>query len=82
MVKNLVLLAALTWVSLVYAQLRVEKENLDDAQGYKMSHPSHEQEAKRALAGEKIKKKKWHQEERSEPKSGPDSEVRYWQYSE
>ncbi len=89
MFKNLILLVVLTWVSLSYAKDRdhsIVHDSIADAESYKVEKPSPEQEAQRSLAGSKIKKKKGvvsgDEPKVEEPTSGPDSEVRYWQYSE
>lgn len=85
MVKNLILLALLTWVSFSYAKHPVAQENLAEAESFKVEKAVEEQDAQRSVAGEKIKKKKGQlpgAEERSESKDGSDSEVRYWEYSE
>lgn len=83
MFKNLLLLAMLSWVGFIYAKHPVEKESMDEAKNFKVEKASPEQEAQRAVAGSRIKKKKWQESpEKEEPKHGPDSEVRYWQYSE
>lgn len=88
MIKNLVLLVALTWVTLSYAaepDHSIVHDSMADAESYKVEKPKHEQEAQRSLAGSKIKKKKGevvaNEPKTEEPKSS-DSEVRYWQYSE
>lgn len=84
MIKNLILLGLLAWMTTVHA--KVVQDTMADAEAYKVEKPSHEQEAKRSLAGGKIKKKRGVPEAQeampSEPASEPDSEVRYWKYSE
>lgn len=86
MLKNLFLLGLLTWVTLSFARpdYSVHKESLADAESYKVEKPVHEQEATRSLAGSKIKKKKASdlKDGPASETSSPDSEVRYWQYSE
>jgi hypothetical protein len=76
MMKSLILLAALSWVTFSYAT-PVAQENMKDVESFKVEKP--EQDVKREVAG--IKKKK--EVEKSEsPNEETDSEVRYWQYSE
>jgi hypothetical protein len=86
MLKNLFLLGLLTWVTLSYARpdYSIHHESLADAEAYKVEKPVHEQEAKRGVAGSKIKKKKPSdmKDEPSTESSETGSEVRYWQYSE
>ncbi|WPU64467.1 hypothetical protein ACJVC5_00705 [Peredibacter sp. HCB2-198] len=85
MVKNLILLGLLTWVSFSYAKHPVAQESMGDAESYKVEKAVEEQEAQRSVAGEKIKKQKKVQHGDSparEPMGEPGSEVRYWQYSE
>jgi hypothetical protein len=85
MVKNLFLLGLLTWVSVSYAKgpHHVARESIGEAESFKVEKAVEEQEAKRSVAGSKIKKKKFKNvdPEKSET-SESDSEVRYWQYSE
>jgi hypothetical protein len=86
MMKNLFLLGALAWVTTSYA--KVVHESVSDAVSYKIEKPAHEHEAKRSLAGGKIKKKRaaaktdTPQEEEATESSDSDSEVRFWKYSE
>ena len=85
MVKNLFLLGLLTWVSLSYAKHPVAQESMGDAEAYKVEKAVEEQDAQRSVAGEKIKRKKKvpaGDAPEKEPMGEPDSEVRYWQYSE
>ncbi len=86
MVKNVCLLIVLTWVSFTFAKPGIVKETMDDAESFKVEKAVEEQDAKRSVAGEKIKKDKKskfqgkaHGQDASE---GSDSEVRYWEYSE
>lgn len=81
MMKNLFLLVLFIWVSLSYAKTPVAAETMDDSSTYKMEKPVHEQEAKRSVAGGKIKKRQA-PEKVEETKEGSDSEVRYWQFQE
>lgn len=83
MLKNLLLLGILTWVTTTYAKTVVSHETMSDAESFKVEGATHEPEAKRSLAGSKIKKKKpeAHKEVPTES-TDSDSEVRYWQYSE
>jgi hypothetical protein len=85
MVKNLFLLGLLTWVSMTYAKTPVAHETMSDAESFRVEKAAPEHEAKRSVAGSKIKKKtesKGHGAKTVEPTSESDSEVRYWQYSE
>lgn len=86
MLKNLFLLCLLTWIGYSYAMHPVVQENMGDAESYKVEEPVEEQEAQRSVAGAKIKKKKQSEQEWPEQddsfKTDPDSEVRYWEYSE
>ncbi len=79
MMKNLILLAALAWVSFSYASPVVEQEDMKDVEGYKVEKPVVER--KREVAGGKFRKKEAKKSEESS-ESPEDSEVRYWQYSE
>ncbi len=85
MVKNLILLGLLSWVSFSYAKdTIIVHDSMADAEAYKVEKPSPEQEATRAVAGGKIKKNKSKvpTEEGMKEESSEDSEVQYWQYSE
>ncbi|MFP5385385.1 MAG: hypothetical protein ACLGHN_04860 [Bacteriovoracia bacterium] len=88
MLKNVFLLGLLAWVSVSYAKEKdhtVVHDSMADAEAYKVEKATPEQEAKRAVAGGKIKKKKSQKvtDEGVKPESSEtDSEVRYWQYSE
>lgn len=82
MVKNLILLGLLTWVSFSYAKHPVVQESMGDAESYKVEKPVEENEAQRSVAGARIKKKVHNDSVEKEPTSESDSEVRYWQYSE
>lgn len=85
MVKNFILLGLLTWMSFSFAKSPVVHESIADSESYKVEKPVAEQEAERSVAGAKIKKKKKVQgdgAEKVESANEPDSEVRYWQYSE
>lgn len=77
MMKNLLLLVALAWVSTSYA--KVVKEDLKDVESFKVEKPT--EDVKRDVAGGKFKQPKVEKTEASE-ESESDSEVRYWQYSE
>lgn len=76
MMKSLILLAALTWVTFSYAT-PVAQEDMKDVESFKVERPV--EERKREVAG--IKKKK-EVEKTTTEESETDSEVRYWQYSE
>lgn len=77
MMKNLILLAALAWVSFSYAAPTVVPEDMKDVETYKVEKPT--EERYREVAGGKQKK----DVEKSEfSDESEDSEVRYWQYSE
>lgn len=87
MVKNLMVLGLLAWVSFSYAKPdhSVARDSMADAEAYKVEKPVAEQEATRGVAGSKIKKKKAAvkgDEPSKEESTDVDSEVRYWQYSE
>lgn len=83
MIKNLFLLALLSWVSISYAKHPIVQETIADAESFKVEKSVEEQEAQRSVAGEKIKKKKKvNREEVSTEPSDSGSDVRYWQYSE
>lgn len=85
MLKNIFLLGLLTWVSFSFAKSSVVHESMAEAESYKVEKAVPEQEAERSVAGAKIKKKKKVQgdgAEKVESVNEPDSEVRYWQYSE
>ncbi len=86
MIKNIMLLALMTWVATSYAKTKVAKESLADAHGFKVERPAKESTAVRSLAGSKIKKNKKKNVEEvqkiEESTDGSDSEVRYWKYSE
>lgn len=85
MLKNLLLLGLLSWVCFAYAEAPKIKKATADYDSYKVESPVEEQEAQRSVAGSKIKKKKQRAAgdgAEVEATSEPDSEVRYWQYSE
>jgi hypothetical protein len=87
MMKNLMVLALLAWVSLSYARpdSTLQRESLKEAEAYKVEQPVPAQQATRGVAGSKIKKKKDEIKTEEPSREGPrdaDSEVRYWQYSE
>ncbi len=89
MVKNFVLLGLLTWVSFSYAKHPhhegfVARENMAEAETYKVEKAAPEQEAQRSVAGSKIKKNKDAKGDGAVANlpGDSDSEVRYWQYSE
>lgn len=85
MLKNLLLLGILSWVSFAYAGSPEIKKATADYEAYKVEAPVEEQQAERSVAGSKIKKKKQRTAgdgAEVEATTEPDSEVRYWQYSE
>lgn len=88
MIKNIILLGLLTWVSLSYAKKdhSVAHDSMEDAKSYKIEKAVEEQEATRSVAGSKIKKRKApvkSEEGTSEEEfKQTDSEVRFWEYSE
>lgn len=86
MMKNLLILVVLTWVTMSYAKTKVSQETLADADSYKIEKPVHEEAPKRSVAGGKMKKKSAESVTGDAPKTdsteSSDSEVRYWQYSE
>ena len=59
MIKNLLLLGVLTWVSFSYARSDdfVARDSISEAESYKVEKAVEEQEAQRSVAGSKIKKK-------------------------
>lgn len=79
MMKNLILLAVLAWVSFSYAKSTVVQEDLKEGEAYKVEAPV--EDVKREVAGGKFKKKPVEEKEASQ-EQGSDSEVQYWQYSE
>ena len=87
MIKNLILLALLSWVTVTYAKKdhSIVHDSMVDAEKYKVEKAVEEQSAQRSVAGSKIKKKKLKAGGDEPTKSETtelDSEVRYWQYSE
>jgi hypothetical protein len=85
MMKNLLLLGVMTWMSLSYARMddSIARDNISEAESYKVEKAVEEQEAQRSVAGSKIKKKSKAEHRQHEHKSTEsDSEVRYWEYSE
>jgi hypothetical protein len=84
MIKNMMLLGALGWMTVSYAMHPVAQEHMGDAEKFKLDSAVEEQDAQRSVAGERIKKqKKSHpQQLKQTAKDEHDSEVRYWQYSE
>lgn len=81
MMKNLILLVALCWVSLSYAKTPVVQEDMKDVESFKVEKP--QVDVKREVAGGKFKQKVAPKDEATESDSEEtDSEVRYWQYSE
>ncbi len=87
MIKNLILLGLLTWVTVSHAKKdhSVVQESMTEAERFKVEKPVEEQSAQRSVAGSKIKKKKirTNGDEALKPEASEiDSEVRYWQYSE
>lgn len=89
MIKNILLLGLLTWVSLSFAKHphheAVAREKLSEADSFKVEKALPEQEAKRGVAGARIKKQKASTKSEEKSQDVPtesDSEVRYWQYSE
>jgi translation initiation factor 2 gamma subunit (eIF-2gamma) len=89
MLKNIILLVLLTWISLTYAKQPhhdvVAHETMIEAESYRVEKPAAENEAARGVAGSKIKRNKAEVKSdgaESTKSSDSDSEVRYWQYSE
>ena len=78
MMKNIILLACLSWVGLTYAKHPIEVESMSDSEHFKVEKAVKETEATRSVAGDKIKKPA----KVEAPTEDSDSEVRYWQYSE
>lgn len=80
--KNIFLLGLLVFVTLSYAKEPIEKESMEEAEGFKVERAVKEKSAGRAFAGAKAKR-----DVDSEAKVGDgpmteDSEVQYWQYQE
>lgn len=85
MIKNILILALLTWVSFSYARKNhpIVNDSISEADSYRVEKPVKEQDAQRGVAGSKIKKKpKFSEEEATTAPKESDSELRYWQYSE
>lgn len=81
MMKNIMVLILLSWVSFSHAGTEVTPESMADSESYKVEKPVQEQELQRGVAGGKLKKRSA-PEKMEEPKEDSDSEVRYWQYQE
>jgi hypothetical protein len=83
MLKNLFLLALMTWGTMSYARPIIAHESMSEAENFKVEAAAPEHAAQRSLAGSKIKKQKPQaKEEVKDSVESTDSEVRYWQYSE
>ena len=81
MMKKMLILATLSWMSAAYSAPEIAKENIDDAAGYKIDKPEPEQKAARSFAGSKAKKEVVEAKEDQIP-SESDSELHYWKYQE
>lgn len=81
MMKNIMILILLSWVSFTHAKTEVAPESMADSESYKLDKPVREQEVQRGVAGGKMKKRQV-PEKMEEPKEDSDSEVRYWQFQE
>jgi hypothetical protein len=86
MIKNILILALLTWISFSYARKDhpIARDTTSDADSFKIEKPVEQQDAQRSVAGAKIKKKAKNEAAKDEIKNPKesDSELRYWQYSE
>ncbi|HXH32360.1 MAG TPA: hypothetical protein VNJ01_16285 [Bacteriovoracaceae bacterium] len=82
MLKNLFLLVMLSWVSFTYAKPFVAGESIKEAQSFRVEKHTKEPQAKRSLAGSKIKKNKNNDQGQDTSVEESSSEVRYWEYSE
>jgi anionic cell wall polymer biosynthesis LytR-Cps2A-Psr (LCP) family protein len=85
LMKNLILLAFLTWVTVAYAAGPVAQETLHDAESYKVEKPVQEQDAQRSLAGSKSKKKKKDfsgETLKQETPGEEETEIKFWKYTE
>jgi len=86
MIKNLLILGLMAWVTTAMAGApHIAQEHMREAEAFKVEKPQKaEAHYGRSLAGSKIKKQK-PQETKDAPESQSselDSEVQYWQYSE
>ena len=80
--KNIFLLGLLVFVTLSYAKEPIEKESMEEAEGFKVERAVKEKSAGRAFAGAKAKRDA---DGEAKVEDGPmteDSEVQYWQYQE
>jgi hypothetical protein len=84
MIKSIMLLCALSWVTFSHAY--VAKENLAEAETFKVAAPEKDHAPQgRAVAGGKFKKKATTEKSAREPSPADDQEsekVKYWQYQE
>lgn len=81
MIKNLLMIATLSWMHTAYSAPEIAKETIEDAAGYKIDKPTPEQKASRSFAGSKAKKEAVEVKEDEIP-SESDSELHYWKYQE
>jgi hypothetical protein len=81
--KNFILLGLLTIVTLSYAKEPIEKESMEEAEGFTIQKATPEKQAGRAFAGGKATKKETdHVSKDEDGAKTEDSEVQYWRYQE
>lgn len=80
--KNIFLLGLLVFVTLSYAKEPIEKESMEQAEGFKIEKAVKEKAAGRAFAGAKAKRDVDGAPQVEEGPMTEDSEVQYWQYQE
>ena len=80
--KNFILLGLLTIVTLSYAKEPIEKESMEDAEGFTIQKATPEKQAGRAFAGGKAQKESDHVSKDEDGAKTEDSEVQYWKYQE
>jgi hypothetical protein len=80
--KNFFVLGLLTIVTLSYAKEPIEKESMEEAEGFKIEKATPEKQAGRAFAGGKASKETEHVSKQENGAKTEDSEVRYWKYQE
>lgn len=80
--KNIFLLGLLVFVTVSYAKEPIEKESMEQAEGFKVEKAVKEKSAARAFAGAKAKRDVDGAPSAEEGPMTEDSEVQYWQYQE
>ena len=80
--KNFLVLSLLTLVTLSYAKEPIEKESMEEAEGFKIENARPEKQAGRAFAGGKASKETEHMSKQEDGAKTEDSEVQYWKYQE